>query len=100
MKNVKNVNCKTCEEGNLEPMMLDQDGVKPLVSGNPGTWCHAYEDSWWPCTAEVYICWEGPHTGVQGRGHESMSQKDADIWIRLQKKDGLRMRYWTEVSNE
>lgn len=34
-----------------EAHVLDEDGCKSELSGRPGQWAHAYEDSWWPCDA-------------------------------------------------
>jgi hypothetical protein len=41
-------NCRSCAEGD-KPDYLDEDGVKCSISGNEGSLCHAYDDSWWPC---------------------------------------------------
>ena len=43
--------CKWCSTD--EPSVLDQDGVQVAISGQPGLWAHAYEDSWWPCTRKA-----------------------------------------------
>jgi hypothetical protein len=43
------VRCPDCARGD-KPMLLDRDGVKCSISGNEGTWCHAYDINWWPCT--------------------------------------------------
>lgn len=40
--------CRWCDAGD-EPTVLDRDGVSSSISGQPGVWAHAYEDSWWPC---------------------------------------------------
>ncbi len=44
--------CKWCDAGD-EPSVLDRDGVQVDISGQPGLWAHAYEDSWWPCTRKA-----------------------------------------------
>lgn len=43
--------CTWCSDG-YERKLLDEDGVLVELTGLPGTWCHAYEDKWWPCTRE------------------------------------------------
>lgn len=40
--------CKGCQQG-LEPLMLDVDGVRCVLSNKPGNWYHAVDDAWWPC---------------------------------------------------
>lgn len=57
--------CKTCEEGDLERVFLDRDGVLSSLSGGPGMWAHAYEDSWWPCTKEAAYAIEGQYYCVE-----------------------------------
>lgn len=42
------MDCKWCDAGD-EPSVLDRDGVQVEISGQPGLWAHAHEDSWWPC---------------------------------------------------
>ena len=41
--------CKWCEDHGLAPFVTDVDGTLSSVSGQPGVWAHACEDSWWPC---------------------------------------------------
>jgi hypothetical protein len=40
--------CEWCDRGDT-PDLLDCDGVKSSISGQPGILSHAYEDAWWPC---------------------------------------------------
>lgn len=45
-----------CSWGNHDefpPMILDANGVKSSVSGEPGTLCHAFDASWWPCSPRL-----------------------------------------------
>jgi hypothetical protein len=44
--------CKDCEIGDI-PKLLDRDGVLSSLSGEPGTWCHAHEEFYWPCPARI-----------------------------------------------
>ena len=44
--------CKYCEAGD-EVKLLDKDGVLCSISGESGTWCHAYEEYWWACEGEL-----------------------------------------------
>lgn len=40
--------CSWCAKGDI-PELLDDDGVKSSISGNPGVLSHAYDDAWWHC---------------------------------------------------
>lgn len=42
--------CGWCDSGD-RPELLDKDGVLSSLSGEPGTWCHAWDVYWWPCKA-------------------------------------------------
>jgi len=53
-RHVRQQPCEWCDKGDL-PHLLDQDGVRCSVSGDTGTYCHAYEDSWWQCERLVHL---------------------------------------------
>jgi len=66
--------CKWCQDG--QPVLiLDADGTRTDITRNPGTACHAYDDSWWPCEKPCSLCDKGfpinehgEHYGAQSLG--------------------------------